>query len=83
MATSVTSTGITFPDSTVQTTAASGGDPSWIPLAWIGPTNTTDATIHIGGNNQQGGLLSDLGDWAGLNYVSPVVMLTHPLFILS
>lgn len=65
MATSVTSTGITFPDSTVQTTAASGGDPSWIPLAWIGPTNTTDATIHIGGNNQQGGLLSDLGDWAG------------------
>lgn len=65
MATSVTSTGITFPDSTVQTTAASGGDPSWIPLAWFGPSNVTDATINIGGNNQQGGLLSDLGDWSG------------------
>jgi hypothetical protein len=65
MATSVTSTGITFPDSTVQTTAASGGDPSWVPLGWYGVANTSSAVVQIGGNNQQGGLLSDLGDWHG------------------
>lgn len=65
MGTSVTGTGITFPDSTVQTTAASGGDPSWIPLGWYGPQNTSSATVQIGGNNQQGGLLADLGDWYG------------------